>query len=272
MRLLAGSSDRRKEVRRPAPPAEPRESPDSELVAASSRSEFASHLASFYYATPATRSRQPDRRAAFRRANASIAVAMRVFVDHHFACEGAIDVNEVSRGQNDSEDPPGQTDFQTIISGFSCCHRQGINRIPRGQHYRVHAEHDTRQHARHGKQGKNEPQRPGRKIFLYLRLNAERKGSHYCRERRHAPPRSPRQSSCARIDFAAGFHLHPKPAVHHEREQGQYSHQDGVPVEDAGFVSEPEIGPQRLEEIPTRIQRHTAHYVTERRAEKHRKQ
>jgi hypothetical protein len=75
---LAGNVERRKEARRPAPPAEPRASPDSQLVAAISRFELASPLASFYYATPALRSRQPDLRPAFRRANASIAVAVRV--------------------------------------------------------------------------------------------------------------------------------------------------------------------------------------------------
>src|SRR6266481_6389653 len=74
------------------------------------------------------------------------------------------------------------------------------------------------------------------------------------------------------MDFAAGLHLYPQSTVHHECEQGQYSDQNGVPVEDAGFVSEAEIGPQRLEEITARIQWHTAHHVAERRPEKNREQ
>jgi hypothetical protein len=43
----------------------------------------------------------------FKTNRALLAVAVRVFVDHHFAGEGAINVGEVSRRQNDSEDPPG---------------------------------------------------------------------------------------------------------------------------------------------------------------------
>ena len=67
MRALADSSDRRKKTHRPASQREPRASLDSELVAARLRIEFASLLASYYYATPATRSRQLDRRPTFRK-------------------------------------------------------------------------------------------------------------------------------------------------------------------------------------------------------------
>jgi hypothetical protein len=108
---LACNSERRKEAHKLAQRRVPRESPDSPPAAASSRIEFASSLASVYYATPAARPRQPDCRLAFRTANASVAVAVRVFVNDHFAGERAINVSKVSRGQNDSEDPPGQSDF-----------------------------------------------------------------------------------------------------------------------------------------------------------------
>ena len=123
MRAPADNSDRRKKTHRPASQREPRASLDSELVAASLRIEFASLLASYYYATPATRSRQLERRPTFRRANASVTLTVRVFVDHHFAGERAIDVSKISCCQDDSDEPPGQTYFQTIVSGFCRRHR-----------------------------------------------------------------------------------------------------------------------------------------------------
>jgi hypothetical protein len=61
MRALPDNSDRRKKTHSPASKREPRASLDSELVASSLRIEFASLLASYYYATLATRSRQLDR-------------------------------------------------------------------------------------------------------------------------------------------------------------------------------------------------------------------
>ncbi len=215
MRAPADNSDRRKKTHRPASQREPRASLDSELVAASLRIEFVSLLASYCYATPATRSRQLERRRTFRKANASVTLAVRVFIDHHFAGERAIDVSKISCCQDDSEEPPGQSYFQTIVSGFCRRHRQRIQRIPRGQDQRIHAKDKAGEHTRqvcarceerfaliafsqfkedacyprHRKQRKNESPRPGREIFFYLWLDAERYGSHQCRKHRDAPPR-----------------------------------------------------------------------------------
>ncbi len=119
----AGNSEQRKAAHMPVPRQGLRASPDSEPSAASSRFEYALLSASYDYATPAPSSRQPDRRPAFRRVNISIGVAVRVFVHRHFAGEGAIDVGKIPRGQNDSDDPPRQSDFQTIVTGFCRCHR-----------------------------------------------------------------------------------------------------------------------------------------------------
>src|SRR5437588_12221466 len=99
-RALADNADRRKEAHRPASRPEPRASLDSELVAASLRIEFASLLASHYYATPATRSRQLDRRPASRRANASVTVAVRVSAYDNLSRKRAVDKRKVACGQD----------------------------------------------------------------------------------------------------------------------------------------------------------------------------
>src|SRR6266404_6207507 len=90
-RALPDNSDRRKKTHSPASKREPRASLDSELVVASLRIECASLLAPHYYATPATRSRQLDRRPAFRRANASVIVAVRVFAYDNLSRKRAVD-------------------------------------------------------------------------------------------------------------------------------------------------------------------------------------
>lgn len=47
-----------------------------------------------------------------------IAVAVGIFVDGHFAGEGAVDVGEVARGENHAEDPPDEANFQAIVTGL----------------------------------------------------------------------------------------------------------------------------------------------------------
>jgi len=137
MRALPDNSDRRKMTHSPASKREPRASLDSELVAASLRIECASLLASYYYATPATRSRQLDRRPAFRRANASVIVAVRVFAYDNLSRKRAVDKRKVACGQ-ESFPRNHQTSptFRSISACFSSRHRQGIDRIPRGQDHR----------------------------------------------------------------------------------------------------------------------------------------
>ena len=87
MSPLGGNCARRKEARKPEPRPDSRTSADSEPVAASSRIEFASSLASFYYATPAAPLRQPHRAVTHGKVHASIAVTVRVFINDHFAGE-----------------------------------------------------------------------------------------------------------------------------------------------------------------------------------------
>ena len=123
MRALPDNSDRRKKTHSPASKREPRASLDSELVAASLRIEFASLLAPYYYATPATRSRQLDRRPAFRRANASVIVAVRVFAYDNLSRKRAVDKRKVACGQDHSEEPPDQPNLQSISACFSSRHR-----------------------------------------------------------------------------------------------------------------------------------------------------
>ena len=123
MRALPDNSDRRKKTHSPASKREPRASLDSELVAASLRIECASLLAPYYYATPATRSRQLDRRPAFRRANASVIVAVRVFAYDNLSRKRAVDKRKVACGQYHSEEPPDQPNLQSISACFSSRHR-----------------------------------------------------------------------------------------------------------------------------------------------------
>jgi hypothetical protein len=82
--------------------------------------EFAQRFASFYYATLATRHRQYAHRSLFSSPNGSIVGAMGVFINHNFARERAIHVSTISRGQNDSEDPPSQSRIsEAFPNGFS---------------------------------------------------------------------------------------------------------------------------------------------------------
>ena len=55
-------------------------------------------------------------------------------------------------------------------------------------------------------------------------------------------------------------------------DERQHSDEYGIPVEDAGMGAEFEVGPERFEEVAGGIERHSAHDVAERRAEKHAEQ
>ena len=56
--------------------------------------------------------------------------------------------------------------------------------------------------------------------------------------------------------------------MHEESEQRQYAHQDGVPIQDTGFIAETKVRPKGLEEIAAGIQGNTADHVGEGRARK----
>jgi hypothetical protein len=100
-----------KEVHKPAPRPALLESPDSAPVASRQRCDLVSPSAFYKYATPAQVSRQPDRRAAFRTANISIAVAVRILIDYHFSGKRAVHVGKISGRQNDANNPPRQSDL-----------------------------------------------------------------------------------------------------------------------------------------------------------------
>ena len=61
-------------------------------------------------------------------------------------------------------------------------------------------------------------------------------------------------------------------AVGRERRERHHAAGHGVPVEDPGLLSRAEVGPQRQEERPVRVQRNAADHVAERGAEEDRQQ
>lgn len=120
-----------KEVHKPAPRPALLESPDSAPVASKQRFDLVSPTAFYKYATPAHVSRQPDRRAALRSANTSIAVAVRILIYYHFPGKRPVHVGKISGRQNNSDNPPRQSDLQPVVRGFCSCDRKRVHRIPR---------------------------------------------------------------------------------------------------------------------------------------------
>src|SRR5712664_257634 len=115
---------------------------------------------------------------------ASIAVTVRVFIYHHFAGERAVDKRRVARGENHSQYPPDQPDLQPISTRFSSRYRQGINRIPRRQDHRVHAEHDAGEHAHQVCTGREER-------FALIAFSQFKEDTRYSRHRKQWKKEAP---------------------------------------------------------------------------------
>ncbi len=69
----------------------------------------------------------------------------------------------------------------------------------------------------------------------------------------------------AQVSFRFGYDV--KRAVRRQGHQSDHARHHGVPVQNAGMRADPEIGPQRLKEVPVRPERNSADHVAQRRAE-----
>jgi hypothetical protein len=76
----------------------------------------------------------------------------------------------------------------------------------------------------------------------------------------------------AGLDLPLRLHRQVVGAVYGERDERQHARQHGVPVQDAGMGADLEVGPQGLEEVAVRPQRHAADDVADRRAEEDREE
>ena len=222
-------------------------------------------------------------------------MSVSIFVEGDFAGEVAVDEDEVADGQRDAEEPPDQADFQAVVRRFGGGDRQRIDGIASGQHHRVQAEDNAGEHAGEigggreeglvlvafddfelhageagdGEQRENQAPRPGGEIGFELRLNLEGDRSDDGGECGDGPPNPAGESSGALADRAGGLELDPQRSVHDKSEQGKNTNQNRVPIEDAGFLTDGEVGPERLEEIAGGVERDAADHVGERGAEKH---
>src|SRR5215475_7148091 len=224
-----------------------------------------------------------------------VAVGIVVGVGANFPGEGAIHVGEIAGSENHADDPPDDANFQAVIAGLGVGNGQRVHRIASGQDHRIDAENHAGEHAEEidarrkesieflaaaqfelhtgksgdRKRGKNVAGGPSPEICDDLRLHLEGDHGQQPGENQNGPPGRGGNARRASANRALGFQLDPERAMHHENDKSCGTNQNGVPVEDAGVVAEPEIRPERLEEVTGFIEGDTPNHITESGAEKH---
>jgi len=108
-----------------------------------------------------------------------------IFSNRHFPGEVAVDVDEITSGEDDAEEPPNQAYFQPIVRGFRARDGKRVNGIAGGQHHGVKPEDDTSEHAGQIRTGCKK----GFALVTLDDLELDAGESRNCKERENKAPR-----------------------------------------------------------------------------------